>query len=121
MHQDHAVHAAQGTLFPSIMETLAWSHAVIDNCGYDFENDPLQCKISKTLRKRLEAQPFTFPTTGKNPFMGIVLPFGWGPASDVGLLYHPSSDPSPLAAGMYVPPPLPSTIFSGKLFRNENN
>lgn len=121
VHQDNAAHAAKGTLFASTMETLAWANAVIDKCGYDFEKDPLKVKIPKSLIKRLEAQPFTFPTTGKNPFMGTVLPFGWGPASDVRLLSRSSSELNPVSAGMEAPSPLPSTLYCGKYFRDVNN
>ncbi len=106
--------ADEGGVSQNTITIFTESAALLNACGYDFDSG---LPVPRKLLKRLRAQPFAFPRTGLDPFMGAKLGRDWGhPAK---LMMRASSVRGEIGEGVLVPEVLPSTINWGT--KCENN
>ena len=106
--------AEEGGLSRNNITTLNQSTALLNACGYDFDSGQ---PVPRTLLNRLRAQPFAFPRTGLNPFMGAKLGRDWGHPAEM-MMQEPLVK-GEVGEGVHVPDVLPSTISWGTVFEND--
>ncbi|KAH6617604.1 hypothetical protein F5144DRAFT_661067 [Chaetomium tenue] len=134
VHEDLQALARDGALFARTLESVNWAHAALDDCGYDFDRDPLRAPIPRAVRAALAGyRSFVFSRTGTNPFMGpdaprfgavAALPLGGvygGGYGGSGMEYGDPADASRLGDGVVVGPALPRSIRDGSVFSRVEN
>ncbi|KAH6842241.1 hypothetical protein B0I37DRAFT_417437 [Chaetomium sp. MPI-CAGE-AT-0009] len=121
IHDDIQSLADQGTLFSRVIDSVNYAHEALDNCGYDFEREPLLAPIPRAVRAALARyRPYAFPRTGTNPFIGVELS---GDPAEAGADGMENGDPEgrPLMDGVVMPPALPATISGGTVVERADN